>query len=146
MLQPMAENAPIRIMGFDFGTKRIGVAFGQTVTKTAQALKNVHAQNGVPNWQELDQLVKQWQPDAMVVGIPLNMDGSEQALSQKARDFAERLKTHYGLPIFETDERLTTKDARERLFKSGGYKALQDGQVDQLAAQLILENWFQTQG
>ena len=136
----------IRIMGFDFGTKRIGVAFGQTITKTAQALKNIRATAGEPDWQALDQLVKQWQPDAMVIGIPLNMDGTEQPLSQAARAFAEKLGVRYHLPTFETDERLTTKDARERLFKEGGYKALQDGQVDQVAAQLILENWFHTKG
>ena len=78
----------------------------------------------------------------MVVGIPLNMDGSEQPLTQLARLFANTLKDQYNLPVFEMDERLTTKDARERLFAEGGYKALQDGQVDQVAAQLILQNWF----
>jgi putative pre-16S rRNA nuclease len=142
----MDEEKFIHIMAFDFGTKRIGVAIGQTITKTAQALKSIRVQHGVPDWQTLDHLIKQWQPDAMVIGIPLNMDGSEQALSKKARDFAKRLGKRYGLPCFAADERLTTRDAKERLFESGGYKALQDGQVDQLAAQLILENWFQTQG
>lgn len=146
MKHHMTNTPPTRIMGFDFGTKRIGVAIGQTITKTAQALKSIKSQDGIPDWQGLDQLIKQWQPDALVVGIPLNMDGSVQLLSEKASAFAELLKARYSLPVFEADERLTTQDAKERLFKSGGYKALQDGQVDQLAAQLILENWFQTQG
>ena len=140
----MTNQSIIRVMGFDFGTKRLGVAVGQLITKTAQPLKNIQMVSGMPNWSALDKIVHQWQPDALVVGIPLNMDGTLQPLSNLAREFCTLLATRYGLPVYETDERLTTKDARERLFKNGGYQALQDGQVDQVAAQLILENWFQT--
>lgn len=142
----MDNKTIVRVMGFDFGTKRIGVAFGQTVTKTASPLKNIAMQRGTPDWQTLDALVKRWEPDAMIIGIPLNMDGSLQPLSEMARAFGDMLQSRYHVPVLETDERLTTKDAKERLFKLGGFSALQDGQVDQVAAQLILENWFQTQG
>lgn len=142
----MDKTNIVRVMGFDFGTKRIGIAIGQTVTKTAQPLKNISNREGIPDWQALDKLMQQWQPDAIVIGIPLNMDGTEQRLTELARDFARLLSSRYQLPLFETDERLTTKEAREHLFNKGGYHALQDGQVDQVAAQLILENWFNTQG
>lgn len=130
------------LMSFDFGKKRIGVAIGQTVTQTARPLTTLNARDGAPEWHTVTALMKKWQPDALVVGIPLNMDGTEQPLSQAAREFANTLKDQYNLPVFEMDERLTTKDAREQLFTEGGYKALQDGQVDQVAAQLILQNWF----
>ncbi len=130
------------LIAFDFGMKRIGMAIGQTLTQTARPLITLHAKDGTPNWHELEKLMKKWRPDALVVGIPLNMDGTEQPISQHARAFANLLKDQYNLPVFEMDERLTTKDARERLFAEGGYKALQDGQVDQVAAQLILQNWF----
>ena len=70
------------------------------------------------------------------------MDGTDQTISHKARQFAQQLREQFKLQVYEIDERLTTKDARERLFIQGGYKALQDGQVDRVAAQLILQNWF----
>lgn len=130
------------LMSFDFGKKRIGVAVGQTVTQTARPLATINAKDGEPEWSAITALVKKWLPNAMVVGIPLNMDGSEQPLTLFARTFANQLQEKYNLPVYEIDERLTTKDARERLFAEGGFKALQSGQIDQVAAQLILQNWF----
>jgi putative Holliday junction resolvase len=136
-------NKSLKILiGFDFGMKRIGIAIGQTVTLSARPLETLHAKNGVPDWNILTKLCKKWHPDAFVVGIPINMDGTDQPISQHAREFAQSLRDRYELPAYEIDERLTTKDARERLFNQGGYKALQDGQVDRVAAQLILQNWF----
>lgn len=130
------------LLAFDFGMKRIGVAVGQSVTETARPLITLSAKNGQPDWTSVTPLIKKWRPDALIVGIPLNMDGSDQPITQEARSFANALKEQYNLPVFEMDERLTTKDARERLFNEGGYKALQSGQVDQVAAQIILQNWF----
>lgn len=130
------------LLAFDFGKKRIGVAVGQTVTKSARPLITIAAKDGKANWQDITPLINKWRPDALIVGIPLNMDGTEQPISSDARAFANALKEQYNLPVFEMDERLTTKDARERLFAEGGFKALQSGQVDQVAAQLILQNWF----
>lgn len=137
----MQTNTAI-LIGFDFGMKRIGVAIGQTITQTARPLETLPAKEGVPDWQHLTKLLKKWQPSILVVGIPVNMDGSDQPITNHARQFARTLREQYNLRVDEMDERLTTKDARERLFAQGGYKALQDGQVDQVAAQLILQNWF----
>ncbi|OGT36822.1 MAG: Holliday junction DNA helicase RuvA [Gammaproteobacteria bacterium RIFCSPHIGHO2_12_FULL_37_14] len=130
------------LLGFDFGMKRIGIAIGQSITQTARPLDTIQAKAGIPDWDALTKIIKKWLPDALIVGIPLNMDGSDQPISIHARQFANSLHTRYQLPVYETDERLTTKDARERLFSEGGYKALQDGQVDRVAAQLILQNWL----
>lgn len=130
------------VIGFDFGLKRIGVAIGQTITKTARPLDTIYAKSGEPNWHAIGKLIEKWQPDALVVGIPLNMDGSLQKISTDAAKFGVSLRERYHLEVYEIDERLTTKDARERLFQEGGYQSLQDGQVDRVAAQLILQNWF----
>lgn len=136
------NKIPRILFGIDFGTKRIGVAVGQTVTRTSRPLDTIPVKNGVPNWDILDKLIKKWRPEAIVIGIPLNMDGTEQRITEIALDFAAQLEKRYQLIIYKVDERLTTKDARERLFDQGGYKALADGQVDRVAAQLILQNWF----
>jgi len=138
----MTNHEPRILLAFDFGTKRIGVAVGQTITQSARPLDTIQAKDGEPNWSAVEKVVGKWLPDALVVGIPLNMDGTEQAVTHLAREFAEALREHFDVPVYEIDERLTTKDAREQLFNSGGYKALQGGQVDQVAAQLILQNWF----
>lgn len=135
-------KTPKIIMSFDFGMKRIGVAIGQTITQTARPLDTIQAKDGIPNWNAVMNVIKKWLPGMLVVGIPLNMDGSDQPITHHAREFAEMLRDQFHLPVEEIDERLTTKDARERLFTQGGYKALQDGQVDRVAAQLILQNWF----
>jgi putative Holliday junction resolvase len=136
------NSLPKILIGFDFGMKRIGVAIGQTITQTARPLDTIQAKEGQPNWQAIEKLIQKWLPGALVVGIPLNMDGTDQHISHHARQFADSLRERFKLPVYEMDERLTTKDAKERLFAEGGYKALQDGQVDRVAAQLILQNWF----
>lgn len=138
----MEKNKLKILLAFDFGMKRIGVAVGQTITKTANPLDTIHAKNGIPNWDAVGKIIKKWRPDAIIVGIPLNMDGTEQPISQHAKSFALELRKRYEVLVYEVDERLTTKDAKERLFNQGGFKALQDGQVDRVAAQLILQNWF----
>jgi len=130
------------VLAFDFGMKRIGVAVGQTVTNSARPLVTIPAKEGIPELKALTKIIQQWKPDALVIGIPLNMDGTIQPITQHAKNFGIFLKQQFDLPVFEMDERLTTKAARERIFKEGGYKALQNGQVDQVAAQLILQNWL----
>ncbi|PJG60548.1 Holliday junction resolvase RuvX [Aeromonas cavernicola] len=133
------------IMGFDYGTKSIGVAIGQQLTGTAQPLRALKANDGIPNWDEIDSLLKEWQPDLLVVGLPLNMDGSEQEMTVRARKFGNRLHGRFGKPVAFKDERLTTTDARARLFEQGGYRALAKGSVDGVSAQLIVESWMEEQ-
>lgn len=138
----MKNDTPLVLLGFDFGMKRIGVAVGQTLTQSARPLETLAANKGIPNWDRLQKLIQLWQPNAFVVGIPLNMDGTEQPLTAAASRFAKSLEERFKLPVYGIDERLSTKDARERLFNAGGFKALQKGQVDSIAAQLILQNWL----
>lgn len=131
------------VIAFDFGTKSIGCAVGQSVTGTAQALPAFKAQEGIPNWEMIGKVLQQWQPDLLVVGLPLNMDGSEQELSLRARKFANRLHGRFGFPVELQDERLTTTEARAEIFQRGGYRALEKGKVDSISACLILESWFE---
>lgn len=130
------------VMGFDFGTQSIGVAVGQTVTCQANPLTALKAQDGVPNWDALKALMDEWLPDLVIVGLPLNMDGTEQAITQAARRFAGRLHGRFHVQVELQDERLTTREAKEDLFESGGFRALEKGAIDAQAARVILEAWF----
>lgn len=102
----MASDKPLRLLlGFDYGTRQIGVAVGQAVTGQARELCVLKAQNGVPDWNRVEALIKEWQPDAIVVGLPLNMDGSPSEMSERAEKFGRRLNGRFNLPVFTHDER-----------------------------------------
>lgn len=131
------------IIAFDFGTRSIGIAVGQTLTATASPLSAVKAQDGIPDWNLIEKVVNEWQPDYLVVGLPLNMDGSEQELTQRAKKFANRLHGRLGKKVELQDERLSTTEARARLFEKGGFKSLSKGRVDSQSAVIILESWFE---
>jgi len=130
------------LLAFDFGTQSIGVAIGQTITGTASLLPALPAKHGQPNWQDVEKVIREWQPATLIVGLPLNMDGTEQPLTVQARKFGQRLHGRFGLPVIYQDERLTTVAAREELFERGGYKSLQKGKIDSASAQLILEDYL----
>lgn len=131
------------IMCFDYGTSAIGVAVGQLVTRTASPIKGLTAKDGIPNWQQVAALLEEWQPDLLVIGLPLNMDGSISELSQRARKFANRLHGRYGLPITMADERLSSFEAKGEIIKQTGSRQFKANNVDSLAAKIILESWFQ---
>lgn len=130
------------LLGFDFGIKHIGVAVGQTITRTATPIAALKADNGIPQWSMVDELVKKWAPKALIVGTPLNMDNSEQLITHQANKFANRLADRYKLPVHRVDERLTTVEAKQQLFEQGGYRALTKAQIDSYAAKLICESWM----
>lgn len=130
------------LLAFDFGTTRIGVAVGQAVTATASALSPVRARDGVPDWPALERLIAEWQPEALVVGLPLNMDGSLCDMSYRARKFANRLSARFDRPAYLVDERLTSHEAKGIHLGRGGGNDFKAESVDGLAAQLILESWF----
>jgi putative Holliday junction resolvase len=128
---------------FDFGMRNIGLAVGQCITKTATPLKIIHAKQGVPDWDEVRKIIQEWNPDALVVGVPLNLAGEEiEIITHASQNFIASLKKHFSLEVFAADEQLTTKAARERVFEQGGYKALQKTPIDSIAAKLILEAWM----
>ncbi|MGF1804565.1 Holliday junction resolvase RuvX [Aliivibrio sifiae] len=134
------------IMAFDFGTKSIGSAIGQEITGTASPLKAFKAQDGTPNWDDIEKQIKEWQPDLIVVGLPTDLHGKElETITPKAKKFANRLHGRFGNQVELHDERLSTAEARADLFEFGGYKALSKGNIDCQSAVVILESWFESQ-
>lgn len=131
------------VIAFDFGTRSIGAAIGQEVTGTARPLASFKAKDGTPDWQPIEKMLKEWQPDLVVVGLPLNMDGTEQPVTAQAKKFANRLHGRFGVQVVLHDERLSTVEAKSGLFDRGGYRALDKGSVDAASAVVILESWFE---
>ena len=130
------------ILAFDFGLKHIGVAIGQEITNTAQTFFSLDAKNGEPDWSQLDLLVKEWNPKLMVVGNPLNMDGSDSEIKKDSDKFSDLINKRYNIPVELMDERLTTREAKARLKSEEGSFISSGKDTHQIAAQIILENWF----
>ena len=130
-------------MAFDFGTKNIGIAIGQEITKTASTFYSIHANDGLPDWVELDKIVKEWNPNLFVVGDPLNMDGTRSKIQDSSDKFSAALIKRYDISIEKIDERLSSREAKERL------ENIQMGIKDSrnkhsVSAQIILEDWFRS--
>jgi putative holliday junction resolvase len=103
---------PATVLAFDFGLNNIGVAAGQAITRTAGGIATLKARSGVPDWRAIDALVREWQPDLLLVGLPLNMDQTMSAMAERAKRFAARLRARYQLNVEMVDERLTSFEAR----------------------------------
>tara|TARA_R110002012_G_scaffold96766_2_gene233020 strand:- start:149 stop:604 length:456 start_codon:yes stop_codon:yes gene_type:complete len=138
----MAEAGQRLVLAFDYGTRRIGVAVGNELLRSARELTPLMARDGIPDWNNVARLLNEWQPDLLVVGLPLNMDGSESAMSTRARKFGNRLHGRYGKPCEMVDERGTTREAKLIARESGHKGNYRQDSVDGIAAILILEGWF----
>ncbi len=124
------------VIGFDFGLRRIGVAVGQTITQTATPEAIVNSKDGKPDWEHISKIFEQWQPVAILVGLPMRLDGTEQALTQPARKFGQRLSGRYNRPLYFIEEQLSSIEAESR--------GLKQQHIDDHAAQILLENWLQS--
>ncbi|QCI25169.1 Holliday junction resolvase RuvX [Buchnera aphidicola (Rhopalosiphum padi)] len=130
------------VIAFDFGLKNIGVAVGENILKKGRALSKLSAQNGSPDWDNVKNLLQTWKPKFLVVGLPLNIDGTRQDMTKKAEKFAYSLKYKFNLFVDLHDERLSTKEARSLIFKKNGFKGLKKEKIHSVAAVIILESWF----
>lgn len=128
-------------LGFDYGTKRIGVAAGQTLTGTATALDQLTVEKGLPHKHAVQALIDDWRPNGLVIGLPLNMDDSISKSAERAKRFADWLEIEFKLPTHLVDERLSTREARERIEQPG--KKVTKAQLNSMAAQVILESYLQ---
>lgn len=139
---PLAKTAMTAqtLLGFDFGTRRIGVAVGQRVTGTSRALTTLTAREGQPDWAQVEQLIATWRPDALVVGLPLALDGSRSEVTAAAERFARRLHGRFRLPVHMQDERLSSY-AAEQLTEGS-----RRDRLDATAARIILQDWLDAQG
>jgi putative Holliday junction resolvase len=132
------------VLGFDYGLKRIGVAVGQPVTDTASPL-NVIKNQPVLLWQRVNDLLNEWKPHSIVVGLPLASDSSETQISQQCRKFARQVQGRSGLPVYLQDERLTSRaaDSRFAQLRAAGEKKRKHAiGTDSIAAQIMLEDWL----
>lgn len=131
------------IISFDYGTRNIGVAIGQKITGTANTLLDtIKVINGIPNWKEIKKVLKEWKPSIAIIGLPLNMNGTEQNTSMMARKFALKLNKKYNIKIEMHDERLSTIEAKNKLFLIGGIKCINKKKVNSISASFILESWM----
>ncbi|MEE8058804.1 MAG: Holliday junction resolvase RuvX [Pseudomonadales bacterium] len=130
------------ILCFDYGTKTIGVAVGQSITNTATPLSDLKTKDGIPDWDDIKYIIDEWQPDLLIVGLPLNMDGSCSEISQRAKKFGDRLQGRFGLPIEMADERLSSFEAKGEIINQTGSRNFKEKNVDSLAARIILESWL----
>ena len=149
-LQCLALNAPPSspqiILAFDYGTRRIGVASGDTLTRTARPLQTFDYSGELP-WPQLDRLVGEYRPARLVVGLPYNMDGTPTSLTDTTRQFARDLQARYQIDAVMVDERLSSREAEGNLreARASGLKArrLTRGDIDMAAAKILLERWFE---
>ena len=138
---PTDCSKPVTVMSFDYGTEKIGIAIGQSISSTAEPLTIIRAKDGIPNWSEITGLTESWRPNYFVVGLPYNLDGSDSKLLQRALKFAKRLNGRFNIPTFGIDERLSSETAKEK-YKIGSLKNTIRKEIDDVAAQIILETWF----
>lgn len=134
------------VMGFDFGTVRMGVAVGQALTGTARPLAIIKTRQGQPDWDTISELLAQWQPALLVVGIPRHADGSANRVTDAALSFSQALQTRYHLPVETIDEYLSSHEAKRYLAESqsrGRKKRADLMATDAVAAALILQSWLQ---
>ena len=131
------------VMAFDYGLRNIGIAIGQNITKSASTFYAIKAKEGLPDWVQLDSIIQEWEPSLFIVGDPFNMDGTKSEFQKKIVKFSEDLKKRYEIELHMMDERLTTKEAIERIHnKPDGIK--DSANKHSISAQIILEDWFRS--
>ena len=141
----MPDLGKRRVLAFDFGTRRIGVASGQELLGSGRPVAMLPARDGIPDWTQIEALLKEWQPDLALVGLPLNMDDTENDMCARARKFAKRLHGKFHVEVELVDERLTSFEAKGEVMAEGGSRDYGQHGVDDRAAVLILETWFNQQ-
>jgi putative Holliday junction resolvase len=142
---PLRHLPPRLVLAFDYGRRRIGVAAGDTLSRSASALQTVAAGPSGPRWDSIDALLREWRPALLIVGLPYNVDGSESAMTAAARGFATALEARYRLSVELVDERYSSLEAGARLRTArtaGLRRRVSKSDVDAAAACVILERWI----
>ena len=130
------------VLAFDFGTRKIGVAVGNTLVRVAHPLTTIRGEARAPRFAAIGALVAQWQPQALVVGRPVHADGTPHEVTAQADRFARSLEGRFGLPVMRVDERYTTRGRRPRAARGGRARRSARESRDAVAAQLILQSWL----
>ena len=129
-------------MAFDFGEKRVGVATGETMLKTAYALTTIESEVTETRFAEIGKLIAEWRPSLLIVGLPTHLDGTEHHVTQLSKKFAQRLEGRFNLPVMMVDERLSSAEAAQNLSGAGVKAMQQKAMIDAVAAQVILQSYF----
>jgi putative holliday junction resolvase len=138
----MTSTREATVLAFDFGTRRIGVATGNTLVRVAHPLATIEADANDTRFAAIAALIDEWRPDQLVVGVPLHADGSVHDMTLRARRFARQLAGRFHLPVIEVDERHTTEAAQSQLAEAGQSGRRGRARRDEVAAQLILQAYF----
>ena len=137
------DRLPGTVLAFDFGEKRIGVAVGERELAQAHPLTTIRSEANAARFAVIAALIAEWQPVSLVVGLPLALDGTPHAMTTRCTRFANQLRGRFGLPVDYAEERLSSVEAEERLRESGHDARSAREHVDALAAQLILQGYFE---
>jgi putative Holliday junction resolvase len=138
----MMPATPDMVLGFDFGERRIGVATGQTITLSASPLTTLNAIDNHPDWISIETIIKEWNPSALVVGIPSYLDGSASDMTRKAERFCRQLEGRFQLPVHRINESLTSFEAEQHLREKKKSTQHNKQEIDRMAAAIILQSWL----
>ena len=130
------------VLAFDFGTKRIGVAIGESMLGVAHPLTEIAGEESAPRFAAIAKLIEEWKPQRLVVGLPLSVEGAPHDMTRRAQRFAHQLEGRFRLPVTLVDERYTSVDAEAGMREAGAHKAIREKRMDAAAAQLILQQYF----
>lgn len=130
-----------QVLGFDFGEKRIGVATGQAITQSANPVTTLNSINNKPDWEAIEKLINHWQPDALIVGLPFYLDGSESEMTKRAEKFSRQLEGRFNLPVHTHNEALSSFEAEQFLQSKKKQHNKQD--IDKIAAAIIVQSWLE---
>ena len=133
------------VLGFDYGNKRIGLATGQTITNSASPCITINQIDGNPDWHAIDTEIQQWKPDALIVGMPYHIDGSENKMTVTVRHFCYELEKRFKLPVIEVNEALSSQQAEEILKENIKINKQNKHEIDRMAAAIIVQRWLDQQ-
>jgi len=130
-----------KVLGFDFGEKRIGIASGQSITRSATPITTLASINNKPDWKTIEDLIQEWKPDALIVGLPLYLDGSKSEMTERAEKFCRQLEGRFHLPVFTQNEALSSFEAEQ--FLATKKKQHNKQEIDKIAAAIIVQSWLE---
>ena len=133
------------VLGFDYGAKRIGIATGQTITSTATPVTTLTAINSSPDWDGIHKLIKQWKPDALVVGMPYFLDGKESEMTKTVQNFCDELEKRFDKSVLKVNETLSSYEAEQALKKKLKIGKHNKQEIDKMAAAIIVQSWLDQQ-
>ncbi|MCW8956082.1 MAG: Holliday junction resolvase RuvX [Gammaproteobacteria bacterium] len=131
------------VLGFDYGIRRIGVATGQTITASATPLTTLNCLHQKPDWAAIGQLIEQWRPDALIVGLPTFLDGTHSEMTEKALKFSRQLQGRYNLPVYTVNESLSSFAAEQELQQYKKIGQHNKPEIDKMAAAIIVQSWLE---